>query len=230
MTSFDCLRFETPPNLDAQVPVFISPRNRVARLYPQALSSLFIAPYNSQGYGGGIRLRLHTGYWLNVSNLMLRATSVSQSLLEYCSHLRVTTRFFITVRLLRVCWCGCWCGELMWVSLSLSEERTGLSFTIAAGPRQGSHSQVRIHPVGLATIFYCPGFETSILIASYDSKIYGGSIRPHLHTGDWLKVILYPLATPRHGPRRKHGSSFLGVQSLPWEHFVCEAVTQQRPY
>jgi hypothetical protein len=37
MTIFYCLRFETPPNLEGQVPVFISPRNRVAQLYPQAL-------------------------------------------------------------------------------------------------------------------------------------------------------------------------------------------------
>jgi hypothetical protein len=49
------------PNLEGQVPVFISPRNRVARLYPQALGSLFIPSYNSQGYGGVIRPRLHTG-------------------------------------------------------------------------------------------------------------------------------------------------------------------------
>jgi hypothetical protein len=41
-------------NLDGQVPVFISPRNRVARLYPHALGSLFVASYVSQGYGGGI--------------------------------------------------------------------------------------------------------------------------------------------------------------------------------
>jgi hypothetical protein len=32
--------------------------------------------------------------------------------------------------------------------------------------------------VGLAIIFYCPRFETSIVIASYDSKGYGGGIRP----------------------------------------------------
>jgi hypothetical protein len=30
------------PNLEGQVPVFISPRNRVARLYPQTLGSLFV--------------------------------------------------------------------------------------------------------------------------------------------------------------------------------------------
>jgi hypothetical protein len=38
-----------------QVSVFISPRNRVAQLYPRALGSLFVASYDSQGYGGGIR-------------------------------------------------------------------------------------------------------------------------------------------------------------------------------
>jgi hypothetical protein len=48
-------------NLEGQVPVFLSPRNRVAQLYPQAPGSLFVASYDSQGYGGGIRSRLHTG-------------------------------------------------------------------------------------------------------------------------------------------------------------------------
>jgi hypothetical protein len=35
------------PNLDGQVPVFISLRNRVAQLYPQALGSVFIASYEN---------------------------------------------------------------------------------------------------------------------------------------------------------------------------------------
>jgi hypothetical protein len=47
------------PRLEGQVPVFISPRNRVAQLYPQALGSLFVTSYDSQGYGGSIRPRLH---------------------------------------------------------------------------------------------------------------------------------------------------------------------------
>jgi hypothetical protein len=47
-------------NLDGQVPVFISLRNRVARLYPQKLGSLFVTSYDSQRHGGGIRTRLHT--------------------------------------------------------------------------------------------------------------------------------------------------------------------------
>jgi hypothetical protein len=38
------------PDLEGQVSVFISPRNRVARLYPQALGSLFVASCDSQGY------------------------------------------------------------------------------------------------------------------------------------------------------------------------------------
>jgi hypothetical protein len=51
-----CLRFRECPNLEGQVPVFISPRKMVTQLYPQALGSLFVAFYDSQGYGGDIRL------------------------------------------------------------------------------------------------------------------------------------------------------------------------------
>jgi hypothetical protein len=43
------------PNLDGQVLVVTSDRNRVAQLYHQALGSLFVAFYDSQGCGGGIR-------------------------------------------------------------------------------------------------------------------------------------------------------------------------------
>jgi hypothetical protein len=35
-------------NLDGQIPIFLSPRNRVAWLYPQALGSLFVASYNTR--------------------------------------------------------------------------------------------------------------------------------------------------------------------------------------
>jgi hypothetical protein len=62
-----------PSNLEGQVPVFISPRNRVAQLYPQALGYLFVASYNLQGYGGGIRTRLHAGMSVSsVSHLLKR--------------------------------------------------------------------------------------------------------------------------------------------------------------
>jgi hypothetical protein len=36
------------------------PRDKVAQLYPRALGSLYVASYDSQGYGGGILTRLNT--------------------------------------------------------------------------------------------------------------------------------------------------------------------------
>jgi hypothetical protein len=57
------------PNQEDQVPIFISPRNKVAQLYPQALCSLFIASYDSQGYGGGIHPCLHLGVTLTKPGL-----------------------------------------------------------------------------------------------------------------------------------------------------------------
>jgi hypothetical protein len=48
-------------HLTLLVPVFISPRKRVAQLYSRALGSLFVASYDSQGYDGVILTRLHTG-------------------------------------------------------------------------------------------------------------------------------------------------------------------------
>jgi hypothetical protein len=42
-----------------------------------------------------------------------------------------------------------------------------------------AHSFSVPSPVGLATLFCSPGFETSLFVASYDSQGYGGGIRPH---------------------------------------------------
>jgi hypothetical protein len=50
-------------NLQNQVSVFMTPSDRVAQLYPQALVSLFVAFYDWQGYGGGILTRLHMGHF-----------------------------------------------------------------------------------------------------------------------------------------------------------------------
>jgi hypothetical protein len=47
--------------LEGQVPVFISPTNRVVHLYLQALGSLFIASYDSQDCSGGIRTHFQGG-------------------------------------------------------------------------------------------------------------------------------------------------------------------------
>jgi hypothetical protein len=56
---FYCL-IRNSPNLEGQVPVFMSSRNRVAQLYLRALGSLFVASYDSQGCGRGILTRPHT--------------------------------------------------------------------------------------------------------------------------------------------------------------------------
>jgi hypothetical protein len=83
----------------------------------------------------------------------------------------------------------------------------GLSFTIAAGPCQRCHSQVRLRrdswpyftvsdsrlsqPGGPGPLIYIPHEQGgaviplgtgSLFVASYDSQDYGGSTRPHLHT------------------------------------------------
>jgi hypothetical protein len=75
-------------------------------------------------------------------------------------------------------YCQTTAGLLMWGALS--DQRMGLSFTIAAGPRQFSHSQVRV-PI------YCLRFETSLFVASYESQGEGGGIPSRLNTG-WMNV------------------------------------------
>jgi hypothetical protein len=52
-------------HLGLQVPVFISTRNMVAQLYLRALGTLFVASYDSQGYGGVILTRLYTGVYIS---------------------------------------------------------------------------------------------------------------------------------------------------------------------
>jgi hypothetical protein len=47
--------------MEDRVPIFMSAIDRLARLYPHALGSILVAFYDSQGYGGGILTRLHTG-------------------------------------------------------------------------------------------------------------------------------------------------------------------------
>jgi hypothetical protein len=46
-----------------------------------------------------------------------------------------------------------------------------------------AHSFSGPSPLGLATIFYCPRFETSLFVAFYGSQGHAGGIRPRLHTG-----------------------------------------------
>jgi hypothetical protein len=57
-------------------------------------------------------------------------------------------------------YCQTVAGLLIWDAVS--DERTGMSFTIVAGPRQRTHSGVRI-PWDSRPYFYCLRFETSFL-------------------------------------------------------------------
>jgi hypothetical protein len=63
------IQIRDSPNLEIQVPVFMSPRNRVAHLKPQALGSLFVASYQSQSCGGNIWIRLNAGILLKTERL-----------------------------------------------------------------------------------------------------------------------------------------------------------------
>jgi hypothetical protein len=66
-------------------------------------------------------------------------------------------------------------------------------------------------PVGLAAIFYCLIFETSLFVASYDSQGHGGGIRSRLQTGLILWIHEWTLFITRGEPKRDH---YLGL-------FVC---------
>jgi hypothetical protein len=130
------LSHSRPPNLEGQVPLFIFPRNRVAWLYPQALGSFFIASYDSQGYCRSIRPRLHKGYESFSSQSQSYITTDDHSAsLSWNKALFWGSRpdLYYCLRIV---------GLLMWGALC--DERTGLSFTVATGPRHRSHFRVRV--------------------------------------------------------------------------------------
>jgi hypothetical protein len=45
-------------------------------------------------------------------------------------------------------------------------------------------------PLGLATVFCCLRFVTSLFVTSYDSQGHGGGIRPRLHMGYFSELLL----------------------------------------
>jgi hypothetical protein len=69
--------------------------------------------------------------------------------------------------------------------------------------------------LGLATIFYCLRFKTSLFVASYDSQGHGGGIRPRLHYYYYYyyyyrhkRFFLYVINF-RHGPRTENTAPIL---------------------
>jgi hypothetical protein len=92
----------------------------MAQLYPPSLHSLFVASYDSQGYGGGIRPRLHTSFSSVKVTLQL---TVSQSVsLGAGPQPGLMTRYLLHFDTVLFLWGA------------LSDERTGLSFVYAASP------------------------------------------------------------------------------------------------
>jgi hypothetical protein len=105
----------------------------VAQLYPQALGSLFVASNDSQDYGGGIGPRLHTEIYSSDESESYVTTDGQSASLSWnkAPIWSVRPDFY---------YCQIVAGLLMWGSLS--DERAGMPFTVAAGPRQHSRFTV----------------------------------------------------------------------------------------
>jgi hypothetical protein len=101
---------------------------------------------------------------------------------------------------------------------ALSNERTGLSFTIAAGPRQRSHSRVRIpwdsRPYFTFSDsrlpFSSPPTIRRVTVEVFDSASTRETVSRLINS----RFVL--LKTPRHGQHRKHRL----------QQFFCCCVTQ----
>jgi hypothetical protein len=96
-------------------------------------------------------------------------------------------QIFIIVRQLRVCWFG---------APSLTRGRVyslQLLLVLASVVIFGSEShRTDGH-------FYCPRFETSLFVASYNSQGHGGGIRPRLHKGSlFYRPTLLPVKKSRY--------------------------------
>jgi hypothetical protein len=107
------------------------------------------------------------------------------------------------------CYCQTAASLLMWCALS--DKRTGLSFTIAAGSRHRSRSQVRV-PWDSRPYFPVPDsrlpFSSPPTTRRATMEVfYPASIRDTA-----LSVILEPLRFIQHGPHRKH--RFLAITLL----------------
>jgi hypothetical protein len=89
-------------NLESQGAIFIFSRNRMAQLYPQALGFLFVASYDSQGYCGGIRPRLHTGLEFGVVTAAMKG--INFCYVTPCSPMKISRRFGGKFRLYRQGW------------------------------------------------------------------------------------------------------------------------------
>jgi hypothetical protein len=122
MTIFCCLRFETPPTCRARSPY----------LYPQALGSLFMASYDSQGYGAGIRTRLHA----ELTHSTLHSHFFLQTSRYVARHGPHRKRFFQQ----SYCCMRVWCGDRVTASEPFpSNGSITQAFSIHASLSTGPH-------------------------------------------------------------------------------------------
>jgi hypothetical protein len=120
------------------------------------------------------------------SSHMLRPTVSRQVCLRIKDLCAAYDQLFITVRQLRVCWCG---------ALSLTRGRVLYNCCWPSSAQLFLGSS----PVGLATIFYCLRLETFLFVASYDSQGYSVGVRHRLRTGRAEQSSNLLPATSQHG-------------------------------
>jgi hypothetical protein len=125
-------------------------------------------------------------------------------------------------------YCKIVAGLLVWCVLS--DERTGLSFAIAAGEGQRSHSRVRVpwdsRPYFTLSDLRLPFSSPPTTRSATVEAFHSASTRD-----PWQNSKLVPLITPRHRPHRKQRSSLLLFSLCRGNMFIYEVVPQQRlPY
>jgi hypothetical protein len=141
VTTFYCLRFETPP----------ARRARSLYLYPPGTGRLGYIPRNWVRFRRLLRLAGLRWKYSNPPprgrlfvNALLSLESVSESYVTTDGQSASLSWNKVPIWGLRsdFYYCQTVAGLLIWTAFS--NERTGLSFTTAAGSRQHSHSRVRV--------------------------------------------------------------------------------------
>jgi hypothetical protein len=133
--------------------------------------------------------------WLNSeSKLCYDWRSVDQSVLVSSTHLVLKPQIFISVRQLRVSWCGVPSVMKEWVCC-LQLLLAFASAVILGSKSCETHDHILLSQVwdspnleGQFPVFISPTNRVaqalgSLFLASYDSRGSGGGICPHLHTG-----------------------------------------------